>query len=290
MFTENSSNRVDYSDEFVPSWMDTEERRQIVTWAEDLVARFHTPIPPIDVEWLAVKVGIKEIHRANISADGIMLPTQDGFILTINENNNPTRQRFTCAHEIAHTYFEPLDRELRVANHRQNAMIGTCPDNLEHLCDIAATHILMPDQMFRQAALRFGVSIDAIDYLADIFQTSIQATALRFVEISREPIILMLSQIYDKPESTPKLRVRWSSQKSKTSGLSSYFIPPFVPIDEESKTHQAYKTDGICRGFENFNIANLKGAYYTEAKSFGSADNKYVISLVFLEAQTKRLI
>jgi Zn-dependent peptidase ImmA (M78 family) len=290
MIIQDANHQIDCSEGFVSRTLEEEEKDQIICWAEELVKTLNAKMPPVNVEELAIKVGIKEIRKANISVDGILLPARDGFVLTLNENQHPTRQRFTCAHEIAHTFFHPLHCSLRNAEHEEATRLKIGSSNLEHLCDIAAKHILMPDQMFRQAALRFGVSIEAINYLADIFQTSIPATALRFVEVSREPIILILSQIYEKPESSPKLRVRWSSQKRKTSSSSSYFIPPFVPIDKESKIHQAYKTEGICRGFDNFNIANLKGAYYTESKSFGSEDNKYVISLVFVEAQTKRLI
>ena len=289
MIIEDTSYQSSCAEEFIPTELEIGEKDQIISWAEDLVKKNHAGIPPVDVERLAIRVGIKEIRKANISVDGILLPTQEGFVLTINENSHPTRQRFTCAHEIAHTYFEPLHCELRVANTQDTAMIKTCNGNLEHLCDIAATHILMPDQMFKQAALKFGVSIEAINHLADMFQTSIRATAIRFVETSREPTVLIFSQVYDKPDSSPKLRVRWSAQRRRSSSSNSYYIPPFVSIGDDSKIYQAYKTEGIYKGFENFDIGNLKGAYYTESKSFGSDNNKYLISLIFVEAQTKRL-
>jgi len=288
MLKNNTDDNLNISEAPVTATSPIEDENNIILWAEELVSKYQIESPPVDIEMLATKVGIKEIHKADISIDGFLLPTQGGFVLTINKNSHPIRQRFTCAHEIAHTYFEPLDCELRRTDNQESITQKVRDSELEHLCDIAATHMLMPDKMFRQASLKLSTSIEAISILANVFQTSIPSTAIRFVDTSRMPTILIFSQVYDKPNSSLKLRVRWSSQKSKTS--NDYFIPPFAPIDEESKILQAYKTEGICKGFDNINMGNLKGTYYIESKSFGFEDNKYVISLVFVEAQTRRLI
>ena len=270
--------------------IETKVEEAIVNWAEELVAKFHPKMAPIDVEKLATEVGIKEIHKEDISADGILSPTQDGFILTLNRNQCPERQRFTCAHEIAHIFFMPSNCTKRTSESQQTTANNLRKKEIERLCDIGARHILMPDRMFRQSALECGLSMHVVPYLADIFQTSIQATVIRLVEVSSQPIILVLSQLFSRPESFPKLRVRWSMQKENDNTSKRYFIPTNVPVDKHSSIQRAYQTGQTCRGFENMNMGNLRGTYFVESKGFGSNENRYAVSLVFLETQTKALM
>jgi len=290
MLKNNTDDDLNISEALVTATSPIEDENNIILWAEELVSKYQIESPPVDIEKLATKVGIKEIHKADISIDGFLLPTQGGFVLTINKNSHPIRQRFTCAHEIAHTYFEPLDCELRRADNQEYSTQKVRDSELEHLCDIAATHMLMPNKMFGQASLKLSTSIEAISILANMFQTSIPSTAIRFVDTSRMPTILIFSQVYDKPNSSPKLRVRWSAQSKESLHSHTFYIPTFTPIKEDSKLYQAYKNESVCKGFEDLDIGNLKGAYYTESKSFHFGDDRYLISLIFLEAHTKKLL
>jgi len=286
----HTKHEADASQKLPSGTTETKVEEAIVAWAEELVEKCHPKIAPIDVEKLAMGVGIKEIHKENISADGILSPIQGGFILTLNRNQCLERQRFTCAHEIAHTFFVPSGCAQRPGESQKTVVKNLRERETERLCDIAATHILMPDEMFKREALECGLSIEAIPQLAHTFQTSLSATAIRLVEISPIPLITIFSKVFDRPESCPKLRVRWSTQNVSDKISKRYFIPTNVPVDKHASIRRAYETGRVCRGFESMNMGNLKGTYYVESKGFGATENRYAASLVFLHAQSKAFI
>jgi len=92
---------------------------------------------------------------------------------------NPERPKgrinFSIAHEIAHTFFP---NTLTGARFRSICSAESREANeLEHLCDCAASEILMPVEEFQQAAGVFSLSVTG--RLAEEFGSSFEATAFR---------------------------------------------------------------------------------------------------------------
>jgi Zn-dependent peptidase ImmA (M78 family) len=81
------------------------------------------------------------------------------------------RRRFTIAHEIAHAIFESSGPR--------------CPrvgKELERLCDMLATEMLMPSDVFLQL-VGPRISVQKLFELASVFKTSLSATAIRLAEL-----------------------------------------------------------------------------------------------------------
>ena len=90
-------------------------------------------------------------------------------------------------------------------------------NRVEQLCDIAAAEMLLPRTFFRNdlASNPFGLS--TVEALADRYQASIQATALRSVDLAATPAMLVVLEYGHKPAERglearrpPKLRVTWA--------------------------------------------------------------------------------
>jgi len=111
---------------------------------------------------------------------GLLVPVERGFALKINVQgvkSSVRRQRFTIAHEIAHTFFyrfRPDGRPEKV----------TGPLNQyqeEELCDLAAGRLLVPQQLIRRSPLARvrDASLGMIAAASRMFQVSHEVAARR---------------------------------------------------------------------------------------------------------------
>lgn len=111
-------------------------------------------------------------------------------IITVNENSAPVRRRFSIGHEIGHWH-----------NHRGRSLVcrsdeigrngngGVC---LERQADAFAADLLLPRYILRPFVAQYKtLTFDVLRQIAEIFNTSLPATAIRLVEIGSWPSILL---------------------------------------------------------------------------------------------------
>jgi len=107
-----------------------------------------------------------------------------GIIAVKKTIREPTRKRFTIAHEIGH-YIIPSHRTLE--NVCTTGMVETWLENLlkpESEANEFAVELLLPARHVR-GPLRLGdPSVDTIARVANQFETSLTATALRFIDLT----------------------------------------------------------------------------------------------------------
>jgi Zn-dependent peptidase ImmA (M78 family) len=186
---------------------------------------------------------------------------------------NPTRPRsrvaFSIAHEIAHTFFPSSARGARFRNICSTSSREA--NELERLCDLGASELLMPIDEFRAAAE--GIySLSRVQGLSQCFGSSFEATAFRLA--SAHPGIavagllryrLRLSELRQRKsaeqaslfnlpnkmnnkKSQPKYR-RQSLHLSEACG-SEYTIRWNKSFDPCSVVYKASVTDGVQVGIE----------------------------------------
>lgn len=168
-------------------------------------------MPPVDAEMLASVCGIEHVeHRLQIPA-GMLFERDGRLVASIRVTDGLERGRFTLLHEGGHT-FQP--GYLRVTQHR---CFGQ-QTREEHLCDVAAAEMLLPRCFFLPDVEEAGDGLEAVGLLASAYISSIQATALRVVTLSREPVALLVFKMAHKPSErgresvyTPRLRLQWSA-------------------------------------------------------------------------------
>jgi hypothetical protein len=134
--------------------------------------------PPTDLEALCRRLGIVEITPADIPFSGELRPIGPGFAIVYGRHLSKGRRRFTIAHETGHALLE--------------ASGARCPKSgkeLERICDMWATEVLMPRKIFLRLCSD-PCTIDDLFSLRQRFGTSLSATALRLTELKGVSIFL----------------------------------------------------------------------------------------------------
>jgi uncharacterized protein DUF955 len=148
---------------------------------------------PVDLLRLASAAGVKSIQFRPLPIEGGLTPVVGGFYLCINhiefaEGVRPgdqlaleltPRQRFTLAHEIAHTFFYGLVTSEESLPH---AVEGTPRSHLvEECCNYGARLMLMPTALISKELERRGHRIDVaiMDRLATRCGVSIEVCLRR---------------------------------------------------------------------------------------------------------------
>ena len=84
---------------------------------ENLVDKTGQKTPPVNPEIVAKARKVIEIERAALDTDALIVPCKGGLLMKINDKLPVVRQRFACAHEIAHTYFFCPRKKTHLVSH-----------------------------------------------------------------------------------------------------------------------------------------------------------------------------
>ena len=243
--------------------------------------------PPFSPEEFARLQGIKIVKADLGETSAVLLRFNDGPVIKVNQNHNLGRQNFSCAHEIGHTLLSGLKLERRIENVEYRTFNPQGEQKArtaarERLCDAAATELLMPELIFRKYLSGFGVSVHSIELLANIFRVSIRAAAWRIAEVSVEPCITLLWQLWGR--SKPKgLRFMWRVGPGREPRGKANYMPVHTLVRYPSKLHRAYEHDSPVKSSKLFKVDNVIKRLPMESKGFGHGDTRRVISLAFLE-------
>jgi Zn-dependent peptidase ImmA (M78 family) len=141
--------------------------------------------PPTDLDEIIHHLNITEVISEDLPVSGEMHRNGSGFKIIYSSSSSLEQRRFTIAHEIGHVIFESSGRN--------------CPrfgQELERLCDMLATEILLPKTIFLDL-LGTELSMQKVFDLKRIFKVSLSATAIRcaqfrqvsFFEVEDETVI-----------------------------------------------------------------------------------------------------
>lgn len=254
--------------------------------AQRLLKMSSVTAPPFLPEHLAPFQGIKRIVKEDLgSLSGLLLPLRDGFEIRINAAHPPKRQSFSCAHEIAHTFFfEDEGRTLMVKMRGGNGK-KTIKKWEEHLCDIAASELLMPSHIFSRYASRYQFGIHSLTPLSRTFNTSIIPTVLKLCDLTPNPcfVVHWTRGKSDKLDDL-KLRARWLtwSRKKISSRAGRFFFNPKL-WGEHSTLLKAYRSNSPTYSYQWMGVGNFRGNCKIWSQGFGSGSFRFVISLIFPE-------
>jgi hypothetical protein len=129
--------------------------------------------PPTDLEALKPQLNISKFISEAMPIAGELRRSGKEFNLVYSSYLKPMQRRFTIAHEMGHAIFEKSG--------------PNCPrhgDELERLCDMLATEILLPSHIFPEA-LDEELTPKKIFDLSRLFKTSLSATAIRCAQFRK---------------------------------------------------------------------------------------------------------
>ena len=158
-------------------------------------------VPPFDPKRYAEMLGIPVASSSRMpNWDALLIPGAEGFRILYNSTvRSEGRKRFSIAHEIAHTLFPDAAAAVRRRAKRED--YETAEEiELERWCDKVAAELLMPEPVFQQSIDEFGAEASAIPALAERFEVSLSASAVRFVEMSEEPCAVAVFEWMHRPK------------------------------------------------------------------------------------------
>jgi Zn-dependent peptidase ImmA (M78 family) len=153
------------------------------------VAMFGEPPMPMNVDVLA---SLRGIHRSEEmpahSPDAELVPDGIGGVkMRVNPYRPETRQRFSVAHEIAHTFFPEYTTKAWCRTDARFRDRENPAERLEWLCDVAAAELLFPLPWFASDAANVTCAADLLQ-LASTYRASPEATLRRYAETSPLPL------------------------------------------------------------------------------------------------------
>lgn len=154
----------------------------IIRQVRSLVLESGLTKPPFRPASFAHLRKVTDIVQRNMKVEGRLLPCDEGFIIELRKDRPHERKNFTCAHEIAHTFFYES-----VPTIKYRALASTVPQHdpeEEMLCNVAAAEMLMPQPVFSEIAADCHESPQALVVLSRLFETSITATVIRLQRLS----------------------------------------------------------------------------------------------------------
>lgn len=174
---------------------------------------------PVPVEDFAMDVGVLCLEaKLTGCLARLVRKGNRGVIRTHSGIRESGRRRFAVAHELGHWFLHEHESQLFVCTGEDMRDYRKSPMEVE--ANLFASELLLPTPIFRPLAESADPKLETIKHLAGLFDTSLTATGLRFVDDSRHECILVLST---------NGTVTWSKQKGDRSGLR---------IDKGMRLHQ----------------------------------------------------
>lgn len=160
-----------------------------MTPAEQLLLELGVTAPrEIDLEAIAFHVGALVRYRVLHGCEARIVGAKDKAIVAVNQSGHRRRQRFSIAHELGHWHHHRGQCLACRVEEYPSRTVGS----VERVANAYAADLLLPPYLFRPLArahkdLNFG----SVKALADEFDVSHTATAIRLVESDHTPAMLI---------------------------------------------------------------------------------------------------
>jgi hypothetical protein len=192
-----------------------DDRKLVARVADGLLLELDARAP-IKLGMVASLQGIATVRRCALPNAGCLLTNPDTGRLEIRlrASDHPRRQRFSGFHEVAHTFMPGYQLQMQLRC--DPPILDRTRIDLESLCDIGASELLLPERLFAADLRHAPFSMDTVSRLSDVYDASLQATAHRVVDLWPEDALFVLADVRTKPterhdrEAIPKLRVSYA--------------------------------------------------------------------------------
>jgi hypothetical protein len=151
-------------------------------------------------------------------------------------------KRFTVAHELGHFEMAEHHDVLFTGGNMHVSESGfTSHLWYEHEADHFAAELLAPEDLFQDAMRGVPIGATAIQQLADQFGTSFTCTAIRYAQLTPDPVVIVVS-------GDERIRYSFSSQCMKSIKADWIERATLVTAGTETAAHYRSKgAEGIAR-------------------------------------------
>lgn len=166
----------------------------------------------IDIEAIAQFCGATVVYEHLQGCEARIVGNGERAIITVNQASSEARRRFSAAHELGHwirdrgqTAFGCTEVDLQLGSKQAGK-------DRERRANRFAAELLLPESLFGQESRLQEPSFSQISSLASRYRTSLTATAIRLVELSTFPLMLVSSGRRGKRQwfvRSPELPGNW---------------------------------------------------------------------------------
>lgn len=227
---------------------------------------------PVKVESLAKMWGVIDIERQPISSAGMLLPGRKGYKVILNENQSQERQRFSLAHELGHLLLHKCGMSGSISSPKFRSGVDSNMAE-EQLCDQLAAEILMPSMSFYEDGWMEDWSLRGLRRLANKYETSLEATAIRMVDLMPEEALLGIWKI--STDKGGNIEQKWSHR-----GGTRYALPAtaITPNNKLELMRQSHLVPGVLEGVAPVKLGDERAIDVpAEAMSYGRGENQKVM-------------
>jgi Zn-dependent peptidase ImmA (M78 family) len=152
------------------------------------------PVNPVDIA-KTEGLMVKEIDKSELGVSGMLLRSGEQYgIMYSTYLHNQGFENFSIAHELGHFYLDGhIDHVFKTGNiHLSNAG-SFSKDRYEQEADAFAASLLMPESMLKDILWKMKDDFSGIESLSKLCNTSLTASALRFVDLTENFMIVIIS-------------------------------------------------------------------------------------------------
>lgn len=194
--------------------------------AREIIVKLNIRHPSeINIEAIAFyhKIWVKECKLDK--TDGYLIRKGEKVCIFVNQGIELTRKRFTIAHELGHFMLHSKESQLNFCLIENFKYFYEYLSPNEKEANIFVGELLMPQGLFTAAIGKSTPSIQKVQELAKEFQTSLTATAIRYMELCSFTCAVVFSKDgkikwfkpseYFKPRITVGMKVPEDSNAAK---------------------------------------------------------------------------
>lgn len=171
---------------------------------ESVFADFPDLHAPVNVRRIALQYAHVQLDKLPEEVSGVVGPAYPGssknWLIIVNKNHSPVRQRFTTAHELGHVFLHQYDRPHadglpRVHFRDGESSLGVNREEIE--ANQFAAELLMPAHLLAPKLRQTGLSSwDGGDDSVDV-QNAIEDLAHEF-KVSKEAMLIRIGTLLQR--------------------------------------------------------------------------------------------
>jgi Zn-dependent peptidase ImmA (M78 family) len=167
--------------------------------ADEVLAKHKISALPVDPFYIAKAEGIvcEKIHSTTPGVSGCLANKENKFGIFYGDYfSSDGFCRFTVAHELGHYFLEGHCEHVFADGERRHTSESgfSSDDRFEREADAFAAALLMPRELFRAGCAIVQPGLTAVEALAEKCGTSLTATAIRYADLSEDPITIVVSK------------------------------------------------------------------------------------------------
>jgi hypothetical protein len=145
---------------------------------------------------IAWERGAMVLYKPLRAAEGRLVVLGGKAVITVSSAGNLCRRRFSVAHELGHLEMHQRQGSMFLCSSQDmnDWEVRPTAPNLEREANQFASMLLLPERFFAQSCCDDAPSLDGISQLAETFNVSLTATAIRYLDFCDEACAIVLSQ------------------------------------------------------------------------------------------------